>query len=65
MENILLGIREEGGGKGHKATLSGDGNAPQVDWNVGYIGVYTCQKRNTQPSLVVQWLRIHLPLQGT
>ena len=32
MENILLGIREEGGGKGHKATLSGDGNAPQVDW---------------------------------
>ena len=62
MENILLGIREKGGGRGHKGTLSADGNAPQVDWNAGYIGVYTCQKRNAQTSLVVHWLRLHLPM---
>ena len=54
MENILLGIREKGGGRGHKGTLSADGNAPQVDWNAGYTGVYTCQKRNAQTSLVVR-----------
>ena len=39
---------------------------PGMNWEIG-IGIYTliCIKQITRASLVAQWLRIRLPMQGT